>query len=246
MRVRNYRANNSKIDDLSQDVKELEIEISSYKKCIKLLSFIIPLFLFIFAYFGYDKFESIKDDIMKKANQRLAETDSLLSEIDTTMISKLKSELGQNINLYKETLSNLEEAIRTNKELRDQLLQNLPDNEIITTQVTQYYVRDPQNIFSIEKFDMVHKSGQKISIFLKLNNTNDGINLTSIDIKINRHDENSIISVRSYSYKPRDGFNKLKCSLNIDPGKYKINIGVTENRNDKYYFYREVYDIEIE
>ena len=35
-------------------------------------------------------------------------------------------------------------------------------------------------------------------------------------------------------------------SLNIDPGKYKINIGVTENKNGKYYFYREVYDIKIE
>lgn len=246
MRVRSYKINNSKIDNLSQDVKELEIELRSYKKCIKLLTIIIPVFFFILAYFGYNNFELIKNDIMKKANQRLAETDSLLSEIDTTTISKLNSELEQDIILYKETLRNLEEAIRSNEELRDQLLQCLPDNEIITTHVTQYYVMDPQNLFSIEKFDMVHKSGKMIYIFLKLNNISDEFNLSSIDIMINKHDENNISSVRSYAYKPREGFNKLKCSLNIDPGKYKINIGVTENKNGKYYFYREVYDIKIE
>ena len=242
MNLRQYKEKKYTFSNLEKDVEELKIEIKAYKKNLKFSSFLVTLLLVIIAFFGYDKFDSIEKKILAKANFRLAKTDSLLNSIDDNMIKKLRDELTQNTKLYKQTLKNMEEAIKSSKDLEMVLLKNLPANNITNNTVSTYITKDPHNMFNIREFDKEYKSGDEPSILLILEDLNVDIKIEFINIRI---ENNKDIIVRDYAFESRGKFNKLKCSLNISPGKYKASIGLMIKEGDIHSFYREVRNLVI-
>jgi len=230
---------------INEDLIEVRVEIKSYKQSFKILVSSVAVIIAILAYFGYDKIESIQKQILNSANQRLAKTDSLLSNLDQQKLDLLNEKLIQKTKEYEKTLSNFNKALTRNKELESRLFSALPTNKRIESKISTYHVLSPEDYFEIKQLKNSFRSGEKFAAYLSFNDSFDLSLAKELKLTITQKKEGKRFMVKDYSFEVHDKLNKLSCTLNIEKGEYILEIGFIKEDSGEKYFYRYKKNISI-
>jgi len=87
--------NPSSYEKLKEDLFDYRIDIKSYKRNLNTIRISGSIIISVLAFFGYNKIESIQESILRRANERLAITDSILAKIDQKKIDSLNEIIAQ-------------------------------------------------------------------------------------------------------------------------------------------------------
>lgn len=137
------------VERLRDELFKYRVEIQSYKRSINILVGSVSVILAIFAFFGYDRIESIVNSVEARANARLATTDSLLAKVDMRFLDSLTSVVNERTILYENAIEALERGARVNKDIYKQLIGSLPYNKRIDKSVGAYTLNDATNLFDV-------------------------------------------------------------------------------------------------
>jgi chorismate mutase len=188
----------SSFDKFKDDLFEYRIDIKSYKRNLNTIIISGSILISVFAFFGYNKIDSIQESILKKANERLAITDSLLANINENKIDSLNKIIAQKEIEYKETIENFESIISENKALENKLLNSLPENKRSNLRVNSFRTEFPTSIFEIRPFRKTLRLGQNESIFLIFKEEIDNSKEDFISISLYPKGRNVLLMDKAY------------------------------------------------
>ena len=227
--MRNFSHNRNSYEDLKKDITEVKIDYKSWMRTLKTIGFSITVILAIFAYFGYDKIDSLEKTILERTNNRLAQTDSILAKIDSKKINELNQRISEKEKEYSQTLNNFEKIISQNKKIEDNILALLPNNKRVERNYSSYYGGKVDDLFEFRPIENNYKQNSVVNLYLIFDETFD---LSKADcISINLYKGNYVIKRHYYSVQER--FNKINFTFDVDKGDYAIEFGFLSKSNDK-------------
>lgn len=141
--------NNESYEKLRDELFNYRVEIQSYKRSMSTLWACVPIIVAIFGFFGYNRVESLLEDVEKNAYDRLSKTDSLLSRIDAHFLDSLMSCVEERTVAYEEAIAALEKGTRVNNELYKKLISGLPYNTRREDPINPFVIKDATNLFDI-------------------------------------------------------------------------------------------------
>jgi hypothetical protein len=234
----------STTEKLRDELFEVRVDIKAYIRNINVLIICATLVISILAFFGYNKIDSVEKQILEKANNRLARTDSLLAKINEKKLDSINKILVAKQIEYGNTIKNFELVILQNKLLERKLFEILPANEQLTSfKYPTHYQEKQEDYFSIEPFGDKFNKEDKVLIYLKFSEKTDISKVECIGINIflyNRH-----VLVKDKYYKVTQRLNKLPFQFDLDKGKYDMIIGYFTRINKDYHYYQSKRTIEI-
>lgn len=231
--------NTSSYDNLREDLFDYRIDIKSYKRNLNTIIISGSIIISVLAFFGYNKIESIQESILRRANERLAITDSILAKIDQNKIDSLNEIIAQKEIEYRQTIENFENIISNNKALEDKLLKSLPENKRTNLSVNAYTTEFPTSIFEIRPFKKTLKIGETESVFLIFKE--DLIDSKEDFISINLHPKGRNILLMDKNYDIDTRLNRISFGIEKfeNYSDYVLEIAYfkkeTKDRYRKYY-----------
>ncbi|MCD4663979.1 MAG: hypothetical protein K8R68_01835 [Bacteroidales bacterium] len=230
--------NSSNNEKLREELFEIRVDVQVYKRSFKILVTSVVIITAIIAYFGYDKIDTIQKDILKKANQRLAQTDSLLSNIDQSKLDTLNIKLSKKVKEYELTLANFDLVLQSNKELENKLFATLNTNKRVEYPLKSLYQHSPEDFFKLKKFPNVFKPNEKLDLFLSFSDSFELSSAEVLKLEITKTKNDQLYQVKDYSFEVQQRLNKLSITLDIAKGKYILDVGFIKKDKEKYHFYR--------
>jgi hypothetical protein len=190
--------------------------------------------LFILAFFGYDKIENIEITIMNQANERLTQTDSILSKIDQSRIDSLNQILLLKEQEYNVIISNFERIVQQSMDLQSKLLESLSENERTDMDTDRYVSESPTDIFTIYPFIKELTKNRPESIYLVFK---DGVEFSKDDyLSVSLFPKGRRILILDKRYKISSKFNKMSFGINPfeDYKDYELEIAYFKKENHGY------------
>lgn len=108
-------------EELRKEIVEVKIDYKAWMRSLKIIGFSVTIILALLAFWGYDKIDTIEKTILERTDQRLAQSDSLLSKIDDKRIADLNNKLLLKEKEYTQTIKSLENIITQNKQIEDKI-----------------------------------------------------------------------------------------------------------------------------
>ncbi|MBI5216975.1 MAG: hypothetical protein HY960_14570 [Ignavibacteriae bacterium] len=235
----------SNFEKLRDELFEVRVDIKAYIRSLKILGSSVAILFTILAYFGYDKIDSVQQTILNKANQRLAQTDSLLANIDQTKLDSLNRLLVQKQKEYQITLSNFELALRRNKELEFKLFDALKPNERTEYEIPSWTVHPPEDFFEVKYLPDKYRSGEKLDLYLSFSESFNLNDVKVLRVELTEYREGQAYRIRDYKFKVQQRLNKFSITLDIPKGKYLLEVGFVKMEGNGHGFYRLQKSIEI-
>lgn len=260
-----------KYEKLREEIVEVKVDYKAWLRSLKVIAVAVTIILALFAFFGYDKIESIESTIIGAVNERIAKTDSLISLVDQVRISELdvrlielthrveekEKELTQRIGQlnerirakerdYQLTLSNFERFLSKNQEVERRLLQLLPTNQRIDYSLGTYHIRPPEDYFEIRPFPSSFERNERVDIFLTFADKFDLNRAEALCIHLMKVEEGKHFLYRQYFFEVQEHLNKLALTLDVGEGDYTLETGFIEVKNDNTYFYRSAQKVEVQ
>jgi hypothetical protein len=231
--MRNYFYNRKDYDDLRKDITEVRIDYKSWMRTIKVITFSVTIILAVLAYFGYDKIDSLENTIIERTNNRLAQTDSILSKIDEKKINEINQRISDKEKEYTQTLKNFEKIITQNRRIEDNILALLPSNKRIERNFSSYYGGRVDDFFDFRPIENSYKQNSIVNFYLIFKETFD-LNKADV-ISLNLFNNNYI--VKQYYYLIEQRFNKIDLTFDVEKGDYTIEFGFLSKSGDKPTFH---------
>ncbi len=147
-------------EKLRDELFQYRVDIQSYRRSMNALWACVPVIMAILAFFGYNKVEALLDKVEQSANERLSETDALLSKVDAHYLDSLTAIVEERTIAYEEAIAALEKGTRVNNELYTKLISGLPYNKRVETKVEPYVGKSATNLFDIVFYSEKYKYGQ--------------------------------------------------------------------------------------
>jgi hypothetical protein len=235
----------SNCDKLRDELFEVRVDVKAYIRSLKILGSSVAILFAILAYFGYDKIDSVQQTVLVKANQRLAQTDSLLANVDQAKLDSLNRLLVRKQREYEVTLSNFELALRRNKELEFKLYDALKPNERAEYELPSWTVHPPEDFFEVKYFSDKFRSGEKLDLYLSFSESFDLSNAKVLRVELTQYREGKAYGIRDYKFKVQQRLNKFSITLDVPQGKYLLEVGFVKKEGDGHGFYRLQKSIEI-
>lgn len=147
-------------EKIKDELFQYRVEIQSYKRSMNMLWICVSIVLSILTFFGYNKIEVLLDEVKQTANEKLAETEQLLSKINTHYLDSLTTIVEERTIAYEEAIAALEKGTKVNNELYKKLISGLPYNKRIAAEFEPYIEKDATNLFDIVFYSDHYISGQ--------------------------------------------------------------------------------------
>ncbi len=234
----------SKEDDksyekLRDELTETRIDLKAWIRSMKILGICVSILLFILAFLGYDKIDSIQQKILSKIDEKR------LDELNQRILAKERE--------FEQTLKNFEKVQSKNKELEEKLLASLPSNEQISApRIDSSLLAPAEDRFQIRDFPLSFKKSSRQNLFLTFNDNFDLKNAELLEVAIlQKKSENHYNQYADYFFKVQQKLNKLSFVVDVEPGNYLLRAGYvikTKGKSDKveYTFYSYEYSIRIQ
>ena len=203
--------NLSAVEKLREDLFEYRIDIKTYKRNLSTIIIAGSIVISVLAFFGFNKIETIQDSILKRANERLSITDSILSKIDQNKIDSLNDIITKKEIEYSQTIKKFENIIAINKNLEGKLLQSLPENKRTNKSVNSYITEYPTSAFEVRSFKKELRSGIIETIYLIFNEDINHSKDDFISVTIRPKGRNIILLDKHYEIHSK--LNRLTCGL---------------------------------
>ena len=156
---------------LRDELFQYRIEIKSFQRSIKVIASCVTVILGLFAFFGYDRIESVVRHYETRADKRLARTDSLLSAVDTRALDSLIETVAAKTAIYEKALSELERGSQINAELFSIILRSLPYNSHIEHPIEEYHEKSYAGVFDVVFYTERYEPGQTAECHVVLNDS---------------------------------------------------------------------------
>ncbi len=124
----------SSYEKLRDELFDTRVDLKAWIRSMKILGICVPILLFILAFLGYDKIESIEQKILSKIDEKR------LNELNQRILAKEVE--------FEQTLKNFEKVLSKNKELEEKLLTALVSNERVSAPKMDSSLLAPQKISS--------------------------------------------------------------------------------------------------
>lgn len=233
--------NRKDYEDLRKDITEVRIDYKAWIRTIKIIAFSVTIILAVLTYFGYDKIDSLEKTIIDRTNNRLAQTDSILSKIDEKKINEINQRITDKEKEYSQTLKNFEKIITQNKRIEDNILALLPNNKRTERKLSSYYGSHVDDLFDFRPIENSYKQNSVVNFYLIFKETFDLNNADVISLNLFRG--NYII--KQYYYVIEQRFNKINLTFDVEKGDYTIEFGFLSKSNDKPTFHSYKKNIKI-
>ncbi|WP_138429603.1 hypothetical protein [Fodinibius saliphilus] len=237
---------NSDYEKLRDELFEVRVDYKSWLRSLKIIATSISVILFILAFFGYSKIESIENTIYQQVDERLQITDSLLSSIDQSKIDSLNSRLREKEREYDQTIKNLESTIDKSKELQEKLLESMPANSRTQYSLESHYEYSSEGLFTTNTIPQQIKPNSKFDINLIIH---EEVDLNKIDVIylsiIKRDEDDNRILVKNNFYELNERLNKIPVRFDLNKGKFNLRVGYIVSEDGENYFYNKRVPITI-
>lgn len=160
---------NESYEKLRDELFQYRIEIKSYQRSIGILVACVSVVIGILAFFGYDRIESVMNSYESRAVERLAHTDSLLSNVDAKALDSLRNAVIAKTAFYENAMSELEKGTQINAELFKLIIGNLPFSSHVEHQIEPYPEKSGAGVFDIMYYTDKCKDGQTGECHIVLN-----------------------------------------------------------------------------
>ncbi len=137
------------VEKLRDELFEYRVDIHSYKRSMNILWACVSVVIAILGFFGFDRVEALLDRVEQNANERLAQTDMLLSKVDTHYLDSLTAIVQERTQAYQDAIAALEKGTRVNNELYKKLISGLPYNKRIEGKRSPYIQKEATNLFDV-------------------------------------------------------------------------------------------------
>lgn len=236
----------SNYDKIRDELIEIKSDYKAWLRSLKILWVAVSIILFILAFFGYSKIESIEKTIFERVELRLKTTDSLLAQIDKRRIDSLNKIISEKEVEYKSVIANFENTIRKNKELELKLLNSLVPNKRIEYNLTSYYKESSEGYLKISEIPKSINQKSSLPIYLIFLN-NEAVQMAEvINVSVTyKNDKGEIISTGRYFYEINGVYNKAVISFDLPKRRYDVEIGFIAKVNGNKYNYSQNYSIDV-
>ncbi len=226
-------------EKLRDELMDTRIDLKAWIRSMKILGVSVSIILFILAFLGYDKIESIEQKILSKIDEKR------LNELNQRIIAKERE--------FEQTLINFEKVLSKNKELEEKLLASLVSNERVSAPKMDSSLLVPaEDKFQIREFPLTFKKNSKQNLFLTFSDNIDLKNAELLEVAIlQKKSESQYTQYADYFFKVQQKLNKLSFVVDVDPGNYLLRAGYlvkSKSKSDKaeYSFYSYEYNIKIQ
>lgn len=245
-RQQREKNNDSDCEKLRNDLFEYRVSIRSYIKNLNTIIISGTIVLSVLAFFGYNKIENIQKIVLDKANQRLAQTDSILAQIDQAKIDSLNLILKSKEKQLSETIDNFEKIVSQNQLLEIKLLESLPENTRNEPSINSYIPEYQHGIFNTRPFKQQVKLKENVFVYVVID---ENFNLNEncyLSISLRPKNRNILIQYKRYIVNSR--LNKI--SFSIDQAfekytEYELEIGLFRKEKSDYKYYYNKFPITI-
>lgn len=141
------------VEKLREELFEYRVDIKSYKGKLNVIIYAGSILLVILAFFGYDKIYNIETTILNRANERLAQTDSILSKIDQPRIDSINQLLLVKEQEYNVVIANFEKIVQQTMDVQSKLLESISENKRTDNRTGRYTEEYPTDVFTIHPFN---------------------------------------------------------------------------------------------
>lgn len=238
--------NDSNCEHLRNELFEYRVSIKSYIKSLNTIIICGTIVISILAFFGYNKIDNIQNIVLDKANKRLAQTDSILSQIDQSKIDSLNVVILNKENQLTETIVNFEKIIKQNELLESKLLSSLPENKRVQPSIKSYSIELQQDIINIKPFKKQVKENEKIFVYLVINENFELSNDCYLTTIVRPKNRRVIIQNRHFSIDSK--FNKISFSIDYMFEKYEdyeVEIGLFRKEKSNFKLYYERFSVKL-
>lgn len=145
----------SSYEKLRDEVFQYRVETKAQLKSFRYLVSFATVLIALLAFFGYDKIDRVIDKIEERTNSRLANTDSLLSLIDTRYLDSLTSAVSQRTAIYEKALTELERGTKVSQEYFRVIGNSLPYNKESEIKIDSYFNDNRINVIDVVRYSEI-------------------------------------------------------------------------------------------
>jgi hypothetical protein len=232
-KLKEFIDQNSSYEKLRDELFHYRIEIQSYKRSMGMLAVCVSIVLAVIGFFGYNKVDSIVEEVKRSANERLSRSDSILAKIDTRFLDSITTVVQERTVLYEKAVDALEKGTRVNNELFRKLIAGLPYNKRAVAKTTKHYLSDATNLFDVVYYTDSYKSNEEGVCYIVMG---DEYKQESDDVfLVEILPENRNVAVFYQTFEVQRNYNKLHFSFSqFETYKdYQLKVVLLRNQGDK-------------
>lgn len=232
-------------EKLRDELFQYRVDIKSFQRSMRIVWVSITIGFALLGYLGYGQVEDLLDRVEKKANDRLAKTDSLLAKVDTRYLDSLIAVVNEKTIAYEASVAALEKGTRVNNNMIRSLISGLPYNKRFDVKHTPFIVTDAINMFDIIYYTDDYVFGETGDCYVVMGEEykKEEGDIFLVEVKV----ENRRVAVFYQTFEALENYNKLHYSFGSyeHETRYSLVIALIRKRGEDFIAYSQTKPIVV-